>query len=109
MYRLSKNKSKVIAHGPKVAFIEFGTGTSNPDYPIDSKLTAHGTYGKLKGKQRAWGFYASGKEQLNNRDFRHINRKKDGSEKEVIITYGIVPSRAFYNAIKNTKKEVEKK
>ena len=41
---------KIIASGQAVLFIEFGTGTKNPEHPLSAQFGyAHGTYGKGKG------------------------------------------------------------
>lgn len=54
------NRAVVIAYGETVGFIEFGTGVFNPEYNssgLEYTPPAHGTYGKGRGKQRAWGYY----------------------------------------------------
>ena len=102
----------VVAAGPKVAFIEFGTGRFNQPYNFtyiqqNADITIHGTYGKHKGRQRAWGYYAKGtlgSIQLGGNDF--INEKQ---WQKPVITFGMNPAHALFNAIKDAKKEVRSK
>lgn len=53
---------KIIASGQAVIFVEFGTGTKNPEHPLSSKFGYHhGTYGKGQGNSskypNGWTYY----------------------------------------------------
>lgn len=53
------NGYSVIAEGRTIGFLEFGTGIRNPEWHgdgLDYKPPAHGTYGKLQGKN-PWGWW----------------------------------------------------
>lgn len=46
----TRNGYKIIAKGQAVLFIEFGTGTINPEHPLGVEFGyMHGTYGKGQG------------------------------------------------------------
>lgn len=63
---LQKNENgySVIAEGRTIGFLEFGTGIRNPEWHgegLDYTPPAHGTYGKLQGKN-PWGWWFKSQE-----------------------------------------------
>lgn len=60
----TENGYSVIAEGRTIGFLEFGTGIRNPEWHGDGleyTPPAHGTYGKLQGKN-PWGWWFKSQE-----------------------------------------------
>ncbi len=81
--------TEIIATGPKVGFLEFGTGVVHPEYShsgggegmLYPEAPKHGTYGKGYGKRPVWGFYPGG-----------------DREEKVVLTTGSDPAEAMTGA-----------
>ncbi len=87
---------KVVATGKAVLFIEFGTGTLNPEHPQSSEFGfSHGTYGSGKGANEKGWIYIG--EQGNAGQ-----PLRDG----VYRTYGNPPAKAMYHAAKDMKADI---
>lgn len=82
----------VSANGPKVAFIEFGTGIEmGQGYPGERPegIAGLGEYGQHKGANPPWGFYGTEPGRLPPwGTFRFKNKNGD----TVIITHGNPPA-----------------
>ena len=80
-------------------FIEFGTGVIYPDdHPEAAEHgMTRGSYGKGRGKQKAWGYYG---DSGTNGEVK-INKKG----REVVITHGNPANMPMYE----TAKELEER
>lgn len=100
----------LVAVGNSVLFIEFGTGITYPDdHPEKPEgISARGTYGQGKGKQRTWGYY--GEEKGTNGKFATV-KLKSGEVVEkiphVVLTHGNPANMTMYNTAKDLRDLVE--
>ena len=95
---------RIVANGESVAFVEFGTGVTQPDYPSDAMVThEHGTYGQGKGANPSgWVYY--GEPGSNARPLYDRNGiPKDG----VYRTKGNPPAMAMYLAVREMRESVK--
>lgn len=94
---------RIAANGESVAFVEFGTGITQPDYPADAKVThEHGTFGQGKGANpNGWVYY--GEPGSSGRPIYDRN----GNQKEgVYRTMGNPPAMAMYLAVREMRDAV---
>ena len=111
VYSVKTNQGiDVKAVGSQITFIEFGTGVYNLPYPSDytrlEMAHSRGEYGLGRGKRHGWGFYAN---NGGNVAYANGDWSKDTKKGTVIITQGLMPKRCLYRAIKETKKEVNRR
>ncbi len=88
---------RIVASGQSVAFIEFGSGVTMPNYPADAPVQhARGTFGQGKGADpRGWvyvGEPGTGGVQMYDRN----GEPKPG----VYRTKGNPPAAAMYHAVR---------
>lgn len=109
-YWKSTNRLVLEATGKAVTFIEFGTGADSTHHPYDGKYGfIRGGYGKGKGINPPWFYWAKNGNVLGSTGFVAKNKKgeprmKDGME--LVGTYGNPPARAMYYALESMIKEI---
>ena len=86
----------LTASGEKIAFIEFGSGVTQEEYPDQSvysrlNMANRGQYGKQKGSNPPW-VYVGDPGDIGY----EISKKKNG--KSVVKTWGNPPARGMYEA-----------
>ena len=97
----AKHGKAVVAAGPKVAFIEFGTGIMYPRWPgnrLPAGIVPHGWYGSGKGASpRGWIY----KGEPGNGRYAKAVSKRAGR----YWTKGNPPASAMYQAMRDMDEE----
>lgn len=103
---------KLIASGEEVIFAEFGTGIThtfgNRNPMAEEFGFVPGSYGKGRGNNPYWGFYAEGNSTPNDfagQDILNIKKLKNGNS--LVITAGSKPANAMYLATVAMKKKIK--
>lgn len=95
------NKCKIVANGPALGFIEFGTGIAHPLGEFAGQVGAppHGTYGQKRG--------STGKKWAYKGDPGTIG-ERDSERPDIVWTRGNPPANAFPQAVEAMKAEAER-
>lgn len=94
---------KIIASGTAVLFIEFGTGTVNPEHPLGGQFGyLHGTYGKGQGNSTKYpkGWVYEGEQGNAGQPIR--------GRIGVYRTMGNPASRSMYDTGKDLRQELKR-